>query len=188
MSRRAKTLPQRLLSHAKGGALAVIGHVDRAFSDSFQASGIKQLAVFQSVLKCLIDRRPVGYAMEFFDQQYAELASDCNLGILNGYLKDKEIAALWTGSTNARNYAIFGDPAVRVAVSQASANDTSKSEAKVWFERSGRTAETALRPATSMKDEKDTINQLSTKIKELEQQVQALQAENQQLKNRLNNP
>ncbi|MBD2466317.1 C25 family cysteine peptidase [Nostoc sp. FACHB-145] len=165
-------LPQRLLSHPKGGALAVIGHVDRAFANSFQVSGIKQLTVFQSVLKCLIDQRPVGYAMEFFNQQYAELASDCNLGIRNDNLKDKAIADFWTGSTNARNYAVFGDPAVRIAVSPASNNETSSTNSKVWFNRSNKPPEV-------------NIQQLKDKIKKLEQQVEALQAENQQLREQL---
>lgn len=175
-------LPQRLLSHVKGGALAVIGHVDRAFSDSFQSSGIKQLAVFQSVLKCLIDGRPVGYAMEFFNQQYAELTSDCNLGIRNGDMTDKAIASLWTGSTNARNYAVFGDPAVKVAVGQLSTNDSTKMEARVWFERSHNPNKATPRALASSKEELEiTINQLTNRIKELEEQVKTLQAENEQL-------
>lgn len=172
-------LPQRLLSHAKGGALAVIGHVDRAFANSFQVSGIKQLAVFQSVLKCLVDQCPVGYAMEFFNQQYAELASDCNLGIRNENLKDKEIADFWTRSTNARNYGIFGDPAVRIAVSRASNDDTSSTNSRVWFNRSSKL------PEANIQQLNDKIQELNNKIKKLERQVEALQAENQQLREKL---
>jgi len=167
-------LPQRLLSHAKGGALAVIGHVDRAFANSFQVSKIKQLAVFQSVLKCLIDQCPVGYAMEFFNQQYAELASDCNLGIRNQDLNDKEITDIWTGSTNARNYAVFGDPAVRIAVTPRFDYDTSRTNSRAWFRRSNKQTE-------------EHIQQLQDRIKKLEQQVEALQAENQQIREMINN-
>ena len=165
-------LPQKLLSHPKGGALAVIGHVDRAFANSFQVSGIKQLAVFQSVLKCLIDQCPVGYAMEFFNQQYAELTSEYTFGINNGDRNDKEIATIWTCSTNARNYAVFGDPAVRIAVSPPSDDNTSSTNSrnsKVWFKGSNKLPEV-------------NIQQLNDKIKKLEQQVEALKVENQQLR------
>lgn len=171
-------LPQKLLSHPKGGALAVIGHVDRAFANSFQVSGIKQLAVFQSVLKCLIDQRPVGYAMEFFNQQYAELASECNFGIRNQD-EDKKIAPLWTGSTNARNYAVFGDPAVRIAVSPTFNVDTSSTNFRVWFNRSNKL------PEANIQQLNDKIQELNNKIKKLEQLVEALQAENQQLREKL---
>lgn len=182
-------LPQKLLSHPKGGALAVIGHVDRAFSDSFQTAKIQQLSVFQSVLKSLIDRRPVGYAMEFFDQQYAELASDCNLGIRNDELKDREIAALWTGSTNARNYAIFGDPAVKVAIGNtgsAEGEHRSAEEPKVWFKPSGMHAMVPKNSTNLTKGELEaTVSQLTKRVHVLEQQVNALQSENKQLKKRL---
>lgn len=86
-------LPQKLLSHEKGGALAVIGHVDRAFSSSFRDNNIRQSAVFQSVLTCLMQGDPVGYAMEFFIQQYAELATDTTQGIQEG-IKDTAIVDL----------------------------------------------------------------------------------------------
>ncbi|MDF5723886.1 MAG: C25 family cysteine peptidase [Rhizonema sp. PD37] len=164
-------LPQQLLSHAKGGALAVIGHVDRAFANSFQVYGTKQLVVYQSFLKCLIDRYPVGYAMEYFNQQYAELASDCNLSIRNEN-SDKDIADLSTRSTNARNYAIFGDPAVKIAVSSVSNNDISSTNYKVWFQ-----------PAPMSPE--DIIQKQNNKIQKLEQLVKALQAENQQLREQL---
>jgi hypothetical protein len=165
-------LPQRLLSHPKGGALAVIGHIDRAFSDSFQGrGGIEQLTVFKSALKCLLDRFPVGYAMEYFGQQYAELASDCNLGIRNEDLNDIEIASLWTGSTNARNYTIFGDPAVRVAIAPTSEGkiQSDREEPKVWFKPSGKKSD-------------PKYESLIAKVKQLEQEVKELREENQRLK------
>lgn len=173
-------LPQRWLSHPKGGALAVIGHVDRAFSSSFQdvhgSNTTKQLVTFQSVLKCLTNGKPVGYAMEFFNQQYAELAADCSNNIRND-CPDWEIAPLWTRSTNARNYALFGDPAVRVSVSSLPTDNTRGNapeiQAKVWFER-------PKKPPTQ--EETTTINQLRARIEQLERQVKTLQSENQQLK------
>jgi len=170
-------LPQKLLSHEKGGALAVIGHIDRAFSSSFQiakpTNNIEQLTVFKSVLKCLTDRLPIGYAMEFFNQQYAELSSDCNLGILNEE-DDFKISSLWTISTDARNYAIFGDPAVRVAIAPISEDkiQSDREEPKVWFKPSGKKDE--------FSDPK--YESLRAKVKQLEQEVKELREEIKQLK------
>lgn len=180
-------LPQALLSHPNGGALAVIGHVDRAFSDSFKSSGIKQWSVFQSVLTCLMKHCPVGYALEFFNQQYAELASDCSLGIQNEDKTDRELAQLWTTSNNARNYAIFGDPAVRAAVAPRDVALTADQTPTVWFQ----TAEAAqptgrinpalmggltnLTPPDRQAQLEATVEKLVHRVEALEQRLEALE-------------
>ncbi len=108
-------LPQRLLGHPEGGALAVVGHIERAWGYSFVSGGEGQLLPFQNAIGRILSGQPVGYAMKDFNEKYAALSANIS-DILEqiGFGKlipDAQLARLWTERNDAQNYVVLGDPA-----------------------------------------------------------------------------
>ncbi len=118
-------LPQQMLSAPAGGALAVIGHVERTWPSSFLWKAAEdgalppQTAAFESTLKQLMAGYPVGAAVEFLNTKYAELTT-----MLQPYLDDiqfgtaydrVEFTNIWMAATDAQWYTIIGDPVGAVA-------------------------------------------------------------------------
>ncbi len=111
-------LPQQLLKH---GALAVLGHVERAWGYSFiKPNGDIDNAHFVVALRRLLNGKPIGLATDpGFDLRYADMSSELNtimeeLKAGKQILSDTELAQLWTANNDARGYAVIGDPAARI--------------------------------------------------------------------------
>jgi hypothetical protein len=113
-------LPKKLLSHPNGGALAVIGHVDRNWTMSLLSSdGSKSSGLFESVLNSLINGHTVGSALACFGQLVLALAAAANEEAMSGSVVStsrarKRLIAL----VDARNYIILGDPSVRLPITE----------------------------------------------------------------------
>jgi hypothetical protein len=122
-------LPQRLLGHPKGGALAVVGHIDRVWSCSFNNGDRlqSQIDTFKDTLAELLDGKPLGYALEYLNQYHAALGTSMGeiLKMVQEFPYNPdpfELSDAWTADNDARNYVVLGDPAVRVLAVPAGAD------------------------------------------------------------------
>lgn len=118
-------LPQRML---RQGALAVIGHVDRAWGHSFISPGSNvEIEAFVTALRKLLNGDPIGLATDpSFNLKYADMTTTLSevlqeLQYNPGYLGDEELVRLWTANNDTRSYAVLGDPAVRIPFVQKGA-------------------------------------------------------------------
>jgi hypothetical protein len=114
-------LPKRFLSHPNGGALAVIGHIDRAWDYSIAGNTTTpQVIPFQNCIGWLLQGEPVGLAMKDFNERYAVLSA--SLSDLHDRLalkfpvSDDLLASTWIERNDAEGYVVLGDPAVRLRV------------------------------------------------------------------------
>lgn len=112
-------LPKALLAHPRGGALAVIGHVERAWGCSIVTPKAgAQLLPFRNALERLALGQPVGHAMKDFNERYATLSTT-----LAGMLEELEFGAAvdgealvtaWVERNDAEGYLVIGDPATAI--------------------------------------------------------------------------
>jgi hypothetical protein len=111
------SLPQALLAR---GALAVIAHVDRAFSYGFEdVMGTPQEQLLRTPLELLMKGQRVGLAADPLNLQWSTLAAQLGLalgGNLPGQPRPQSalVANLFIARDDARNYIVLGDPAVRL--------------------------------------------------------------------------
>ncbi|MBI1323420.1 hypothetical protein GC170_09570 [bacterium] len=114
-------LPKRLLSHPRGGALACVGHIDRAWTFSFESENVQSIAAFRNSTYLLMEGTPIGDAMEGFQLNFAQVATEITRILESDRGKPasartdpEELVWPWVQHNDARSYMILGDPAVRL--------------------------------------------------------------------------
>ncbi|WP_158616322.1 C25 family cysteine peptidase [Corallococcus sp. AB049A] len=113
-------LPRRLLAHPNGGALAVIGHVERAWGFSIKPLQMTQATIlpFRNTLGWIMGGLPVGYALKDFRDRLSDanniLLTHLDANTSNGKLQPRELLHRWIERNDARNYVVLGDPAVSI--------------------------------------------------------------------------
>jgi hypothetical protein len=114
-------LPQRLLAHPNGGALACIAHVERAWGSSITGvASSPQIRAFQRALATLLVGKPAGVAVQEFNDLSATL-SEILARLLGDVARKKavddgELVSTWTARNDAGGFVLLGDPAVRLRV------------------------------------------------------------------------
>jgi hypothetical protein len=114
---RIARLPQALLGYRDGGAQAVMAHIDRAFTYTFEeADEAVHDSGFRTLIEQIMTGDRMGQATDRFNRRWAALSTDLERSLA---LKDADPADLqtrWIARDNARNYVLYGDPAVRLRV------------------------------------------------------------------------
>jgi hypothetical protein len=110
-------LPSAMLGLPRG-ALAVVGHVERAWGTSFLGPRrTQQIAVFQSAVERLLKGHPLGSAMEYFNGRYAAVSTELTFALDRAQWEEPdpyEVSEMWAANNDARGYIVIGDPAVRL--------------------------------------------------------------------------
>lgn len=115
-------LPRRLLAHPNGSALAVIGHIDRAWGYSIQSPKVAdpQIGAFRNSIGTILTGGRIGHAI---CGQFGARYSTLSVLLLNATsptaanasrLSDRDLVARWLERNDAQNYVLLGDPAARI--------------------------------------------------------------------------
>src|SRR5262249_42706522 len=105
-------LPQKILTHPNGGALAALGHVDRAWHHSFHSGKAgAQIQGFRDVMGRLLRGDRIGQATDQFDVRRAalsfELADVRRAANFGARVSDKKLVSLWIARNDARDYVVL---------------------------------------------------------------------------------
>jgi hypothetical protein len=113
------SLPKAMMAHQAGGALAVLGHVERVWSHSFMSGQTSVLVPFENAVARILKGDRIGLAMSDFNERHAALSAslatvleDISFG---KEVPDTELASLWAERNDAQNFVLLGDPAVRLS-------------------------------------------------------------------------
>jgi hypothetical protein len=114
-------LPQAMLAHPDGGALASLGHIDRAWAYTFVSNrGKGQVQGIRDVLTRILSGDRIGHATDQFNIRWAALSTDLSESLQaaahGNALPDAVLANRWIARDDARDYIIIGDPAIRLRV------------------------------------------------------------------------
>jgi len=119
--------PQRLLEN---GCLAVLGHVERAWTYSFTGGDTlvtAQTQPFENILARIVDGHPIGDALDQFNviqgQRAARLAEELEEIKFGKDVDPFDLSVLWMARNDARNYALLGDPAVKTPFAPPAKSD-----------------------------------------------------------------
>ena len=114
-------LPRRLLAHPAGGALACVGHVERAWGSSITGNvPSPQIRAFQRAIAQLLIGKPVGVAVQEFNDLSATVSTVLTRVLGDAFhgkpVDDFELVSTWTQRNDAAGFVVIGDPAVRLRV------------------------------------------------------------------------
>ena len=118
-------LPKSLLAHPKGGALACVAHIDRAWGFSLNtlmtADISGQIKSFENTIGRILKGERLGHAVRNFSERYtavsaelADIVEDIKSGLVD--VPNEKIVKLWIERNDAEGYVIIGDPAVRLRI------------------------------------------------------------------------
>jgi hypothetical protein len=163
-------LPQRLLSR---GALAFVGHVDRAWGYSFGGND-HQITSFENTLEYLMKGYPVGAAIEWFNERYAAVSSELTenlwkMKVAGKKSDDRRLSYLWTTNNDARGYAIIGDPAVRLMVGNYNFTEQSGSQQQLIEYTASQASQSSDNTDSDRTELVESLNRLITQINESQQ-------------------
>lgn len=108
-------LAQKLLAH---GSLAVLGHIDRMWTTTFNWSGEDQIQPYRSSLEQVMNGYRIGHAMELVNARYVTFAvrhsqlEEARKNLLK--IDTSHFVRVLQAKNDARNFVVFGDPAVRL--------------------------------------------------------------------------
>ena len=114
-------LPQRLLGHPGGSALAVVGHVERAWAYSIQPPQVgPSLLPFRNFLSRVMKGEPVGHATRDFGDRFT--AASVRLLEATGWDQsgpppdEIDLARAWLDANDGEIGIVLGDPVARLRV------------------------------------------------------------------------
>ena len=114
-------LPQVLLGR-ENGALAVLGHIDRAWSYSYEDDGQPIDQSFRDVLSKLMEGYRFGSATDQFNLRWAALSVPLTSTLQKMQTRrglEKQALQQWVARDDARNYILHGDPAIKLRVDES---------------------------------------------------------------------